>query len=227
MRNPLKPEKQFGRRPGRWQQPGSHAASAARKMMPLIIKISARQLLALIAAAAALLLACEESLPPRVEPENPLVLTKMVANQGIYQAGPHMVFVIEISNLYEETFQEEVNVHGKVTVWWERKPEIRTELEVTNSHFVPPTRLTGSVLTLDPGERCALKVYWYLQLDDGSSLLDLLDYSGAVPAGGLIQSKPERFVVEAEIKLFNQLGYLQSERLGFTFIGTKSAATPD
>lgn len=215
MKTSLMAEQQQSRRYGRWQRTRSRQVSAAHKLM------------ALIAAAAALLIACEESLPPRVEPDNPLVLTKIIANQGIYQAGPHMVFVLEISNLYEETFQEKVTVNGKITVWWKKRPEIRKVLDISNNHFVPPTRLTGSVLTLDPGERCALKIYWYLQLDDGSSLLDLLDYSGAVPAGGLIQSKPESFAVEAEIKLFDQLGYLKSEQLTFSFTGTRSAVTPD
>ncbi|HOT98358.1 MAG TPA: hypothetical protein PLN61_00365 [bacterium] len=170
-----------------------------------------------------LVLACDESLPPRQEPQNTLAITQVIYTQGMYASGPFMEFVFIITNLYEETFQGEVAVNGHATVWWKNRPQIRTTLAINNQHFTPPSRLQGNTLTIDPGGRCALKIYWYLTLEDGRSLLDLLDYSDSVPVEGLIKSRPETFVMEATIKLFDQTGYLRSEPFTFSFTGYKAA----
>ncbi len=167
--------------------------------------------------------ACDETLPPRIEPQNTLAISNVIYSQGIYIDGAHMVFIIEIENRYLETFQEQVDVVGKATIWWQNRPQVRATLAIGNQHFVPPSRFQGNVLTLDPGGRCALKIYWYLTLDDGRNLLDLLDYSDGVAREGLINSKPETFVMEAEIKLFSQIGYLRSQPIVFSFIGYKKA----
>ena len=173
------------------------------------------------------LLACEESLPTRQEPQNPLAITNVIYAQGMYSTGPFMEFLFLITNNYEETFQAEVTVTGHVTVWWKKRPDTRITLDLGNQHFVEPSKINGKILTIDPGSFCTLKIYWYLQLENGASLLDLLDYSDSVPSGGLIKSKPETFVMEAGIKLFDQTGYLQSKPLTFTFVGYKQAANPD
>jgi hypothetical protein len=172
------------------------------------------------------LLSCEESLPPRIEPENTLAITDVIYVQGMYGTGPFMEFIFTIENLYEETFQEEINIDGMATIWWKIRPDVRITLPIGNQHLVPPSRISGNVLTIDPGAHCALKIYWYLKLADGRSLLDLLDYTGSVAVEGLVKSKPEIFVMEAEIKLFNQLGYLQSKQITFSFVGYKPAPKP-
>ncbi|HOZ22090.1 MAG TPA: hypothetical protein PLO28_09935 [bacterium] len=166
-------------------------------------------------------LGCEEHLPARIVPQNTLEITDLSFSQGIHQSGPYMEFIITIANGYEETFQAEVEVNGHLVVWWKNRPEVHITLPVDNRHFAPPSQFSGQTLTIDAGGRCLLKLYWYLSLGDGRSLLDLLDYSGSVPAQGLITAKPEIFVVEAEIKLFDQTGYLPSKRLSFTFTGIK------
>ncbi|NLP09026.1 hypothetical protein GX408_01380 [bacterium] len=166
-------------------------------------------------------LSCEEKMPPRIEPQNTLAITNVFYAQGIYDSGPFMEFVFIITNLYEETFEGKVEIVGKAHVWMKKTPSIRATVAISNHHLAPPSKISGNVLTIDPGGRCVLKVYWYLMLDDGRNLLDLLDYSGSAASGGLIRSKPELFVMDAEIKLFNQLGYLQSERMVFEFTGYK------
>ncbi len=170
-----------------------------------------------------LALACDESLPPRQQPQDTLAITQVIFTQGMYASGPFMEFVFLIANQYEETFQGEVTVNGHATVWWKNHPEIRATLPINNQHFAPPSRLAGHTLTIDSGGHCALKIYWYLALEDGRSLLDLLDYSGSVPVEGLIKSRPETFVMEATIKIFDQTGYLHSEPFTFTFTGYKPA----
>jgi hypothetical protein len=173
------------------------------------------------------LLACDESLPTRQQPQTTLTISDVIYVQGYYNFGPFMEFVFLITNLYEETFQEEVKINGQITIWWVNHPEIRATVEIGNQHLVPPSKISGNTLTIDPGGRCALKIYWYLQLEDGRSLIDLLDYSGSVPSGGLIKSKTETFMMEGNIKLFDQLGYLYSPPMKFEFYGLKQAANPD
>ncbi|HNW58408.1 MAG TPA: hypothetical protein PKI62_01875 [bacterium] len=170
-------------------------------------------------------LACDESLPPRQEPQNTLAISDVIYTQGMYASGLFMEFVFIIENIYTETFQAPVAVNGQATVWWKNHPDIRVDLKINNQHFAPPSRFTGSTLTIDPGGRCALKIYWYLTLEDGRSLLDLLDYSGSVPVEGLIKSRPETFMMQATIKLFDKTGYLRTEPFTFSFSGYKPAPT--
>jgi len=169
-----------------------------------------------------LMLSCTESLPPRIEPQNTLAITKVIYTQGIDSFGPFMEFVFSVTNLYQETFEAHVDIAGQAHVWLKRSPSIRATLAIGNQHLVAPSKISGNILTIDPGGRCDLKIYWYLKLDDGRSLLDLLDYSEGHVYEGSINAKPETFVMDAEIKLFNQLGYLQSERLVYTFVGYKA-----
>jgi hypothetical protein len=144
----------------------------------------------------------------------------------MYDAGPFMEFVIQINNQYSETFQDKVNIVGQVRIWLKRDPSVRATVAIRNYHLVAPSKITGDVLTIDPGGRCDLKMYWYLILDDGRNVLDLLDYSAGVEREGLINAKPEVFEMEADIKLFSQTGYLHSDRLDITFTGTRKVGGP-
>lgn len=169
---------------------------------------------------------CDEKLPPRVEPANTLAITRVIYTQGMYDASAFMEFVVQITNRYTETFQDKVNVVGQVRIWLKRDPSVRATVAIRNYHLVAPSKITGDVLTIDPGGRCDLKMYWYLILDDGRNVLDLLDYSAGVEWEGLINAKPEVFVMEADIKLFSQTGYLYSDRLEITFTGTRKVGGP-
>lgn len=169
-------------------------------------------------------ISCEESLPPRIIPENSLAITKIFtaqeANGGIFIA----VRVIG-ENKYVETFQDTVNVEGNIHIWWAKHPEIEANVPLDNRHFVAPTRIQGSILILDPGGEFHLETRWYLNTDDGRNILDLLDFSTSPIVGGIVTAAPEKFVLEVQLTVFKETGLLRSKPQEFVLTGWKLADT--
>ncbi|MCI0493567.1 hypothetical protein L0Z72_01060 [candidate division KSB1 bacterium] len=171
------------------------------------------------------LVSCEESLPPRIVPQNTLEITGIIANQEGGDAGIFVAIKVFGVNRYIETFQDTVKVNGNIHIWWARKPEIEANVPLSNRHFTDPTRISGSVLTLDPGEEFHLETLWYLNTDDGNNIIDLLDFSNSPVIGGIVTAAPEKFVLEVQLTLFNETGLLRSKLHEFIITGWKVAET--
>jgi len=165
-------------------------------------------------------LSCDESLPPRIAPENTLQIVDIWASQ-MANGGIFVRFLIIGENLYEETFNAEVNVSGKLRIKWKRKPEKVATYDLNNSLFVEPTRIDGRTLTLDPGEQFYIAVSWYLNTDDGENIMDSLDFSDNNIQGNIITAKPEIFECETKVTVFDQVGLLISDVYEFTLVGWK------
>ena len=170
-------------------------------------------------------LSCEESLPPRIVPQNSLEITEIIANQEANGGGIFMAIKVIGVNRYADTFQDTVKVNGNIHIWWVRKPEIEANVPLDNRHFKDPTRISGSVLTLDPGEEFHLETLWYLKADDGKNIIDLLDFSNSPVIDGIVTAAPEKFVLEVQLTLFNETGLLRSKPHEFIITGWKVAET--
>jgi len=170
-------------------------------------------------------LTCDESLPPRIVPQDTLEITAIIANQGANAGGIFVAINVFGQNNYEETFQDTVDVKGNIHIWWARKPEIEANVPLDNRHFTKPTRISGNILTLDPGEKFRLEALWYLNLDDGRYLINLLDFSNSSVINGIIIAKPEKFMVEVQLTLYEETGLLRSEPHEFIIEGWKIAET--
>jgi hypothetical protein len=168
---------------------------------------------------------CEESLPPRIVPQNTLEITEIIANQEANNDGIFIAVRIIGENKYVETFQDTVNVEGNIHIWWMKHPEIEANVPLDNRYFVEPTRIQGSILTIDPGGEFHLETRWYLNTDDGKNIIDLLDFSHSPVVGGIVTAAPEKFMLEVQLTLFKQTGLLRSKPLEFIFTGWKMADT--
>ena len=168
---------------------------------------------------------CEESLPPRIVPENTLAITKIFATQEASNAGIFIGIRIIGENKYVETFQDTVNMKGNIHIWWTKHPEIEANVPLDNRYFVEPTRIQGSILTIDPGGEFHLETRWYLNTDDGKNIIDLLDFSHSPIVEGIVTAAPEKFMLEVELTLFKQTGLLRSKPQEFIFTGWKMADT--
>ncbi len=170
-----------------------------------------------------LFVACDESLPLRIVPQNALEITRIIANQESSDAGIFIAIDITGVNGYSETFQDMVTVKGNVHIWWARKPEVQANVPIGNQHFKPPTRISGKVLTLDPGEEFRLETFWYLDTVDGKNIIDMLDFSNGAVVDGLVTAAPEKFNLEVQLALFAETGLMHSKRHEFILKGWKLA----
>ncbi len=169
------------------------------------------------------LLSCEESLPPRIVPQNTMEITEIITNQEANGGGIFIAIKVVGVNRYGETFQDTVKVKGNIHIWWAKKPEIEANVPLSNRHFTDPTRISGNVLTLDPGEEFHLETLWYLNTDEGKYIINLLDFSNSPVVNGIVTAAPEKFVLEVQLTLFEETGLLLSNLHEFTIIGWKIA----
>lgn len=164
--------------------------------------------------------ACDESLPPYEQPQNALAITDVFPAQGLVDPGIEILNIyITGMNLYEETFDDTVNVQGEVRIWWKRHPEITATLPLSNGNFVPPTPIRGSRLTLETNDLFYMKTVWSLYTDDGQYLIDLLNFSAHDVRGDYEYAKTETLVIEVELLVFRQIGMIRAEPVEYEFVG--------
>jgi hypothetical protein len=167
---------------------------------------------------------CEESLPPRIVPQNTLEITDVLTAQEAEANGGIFIAILVVGeNRYSDTFQDIVDVNGKIHIWWTRDPDVEANVPLKNGHFVEPTRIQGNILTLDPGEKFYLKTRWYLNTDDGRYFIDLADFSQSPNIGGIVTAPPEKFMLEVQLTLFKETGLLRSEPHEFIITAWKLA----
>ena len=161
---------------------------------------------------AALLLGCSESLPSRIVPEDTLEIAYVLSNQGTGLAGVHVSISINIENVYDETFIGAVDVIGNIHITWPRRPDVEINL---------PIRRQQTELLLDPGDAHIVDSFWFLQIDDGRNVMDLLDYSRGDIRYGVQYAEPETFLIDVTMTLFNETGLLTYGPEEFIFEGWK------
>ncbi len=170
---------------------------------------------------------CEEKLPPRFVPEGGLRLVEVIASEGSDLAGNYMVTVlIAGQNVYEETFQDTVHVIGQVQIWLDRYPSYTATIPLSSAQIIQPTRMRGRILTIDPDEKFFLQVYWPLRLDDGSNLMDKLEFPEST-AGSTVYAPPERIHILVELTLFTHLGFMHYGPVDFIMHPWKKVDLPE
>jgi hypothetical protein len=120
---------------------------------------------------------------------------------------------VAVENVYEETFEGDVGVGGTIHIWWRDRPEVEATLSLDRQAH----------LLLDPGERYYIEANWYLTADDGRYVLSLLDFSGMDIRYGVHYARPEVFVLEVKVTLFEETGLLTSGPHEFLLEGWKLA----
>ena len=155
--------------------------------------------------------ACDESLPTRIVPQNTIQITDILVVPEGNVSRPKIAICIVGENVYEDYFHGEVNLGGYVRVWWSRKPDIESHVPISNAFFVGSTPIQGRTLTLAPGEKFFLELFWHCYSDDGNDIIDMLDFSDYTIRGNIWYAKPEKFALEVEMTVFDQLGLISSE----------------
>ena len=161
------------------------------------------------------ILSCDEAFPPRMVPSKIIVLRQALATYDVNNID----FSIVGENIYEETLQDTVDISGKIHLWWKKRSEIQAVIELTNQNFiVPPTRIIPpGILTMDPGERFFIKARWNLITDNGYNIIDLLEFPPELIVNNISKSKPEVFIFNVELNLFDQATKIELKYIEFTY----------
>ena len=181
---------------------------------------------AFIAAAALWSLSCHETLPVYVEPTNILALKVTRMEQLNDHAAPpgnqmeRIVFSCE--NIFDEVFQDSVNIRGALYIWWKRKPTRVRTIYITMANMRERDLITNGKLLLTPGEQVSFEAFWNMKGDDSLYFPDEMNFAFLRKRQcwyNTACSDPEEFVVEASLNLYDRLGTLTAPAASFIFVG--------
>ena len=171
-------------------------------------------------------LSCKESLPVYVAPTNILavnVVKMEQLNDHVAPPGNQMVkIVFTCENIFDEVFQDSVDIKGTLRIWWKRKPTRFRTIYITSNNLRERDLINKGKLLLTPGQRVSFETLWNLKSDDSLYLPTEMNFAFLRKRTCWFNtacSDPEEFIVETSLNLYNRLGYVSAPEEQFTFVG--------
>jgi|GEM_PF-6305281 len=180
-----------------------------------------------ISAGLLMLLSCKfkDTIGPEPVPQRKLAIANFFGDQANYPlTGPCIRIYIAVKNIGDEAISDTLRLDGQVRVWFRDQPEIFGTQKVTNRDIIEPTQVTSGLITLEPGQKVHIEVFWQLHTEDGRSINDLVDYSSSPIINGQVASQPEMLAMKGQVSIFPAGGYLQTDTEETVFIGYQAAS---
>lgn len=171
-------------------------------------------------------LSCKESLPVYTAPTNILALKVSTIEQLNDHAAPpgnQMVrIVFSCENIYEEVFQDSVDIKGTVFIWWKRKPTRVRTISISLANLRERDLISNGKLLLTPGQQVSFETLWNMKGDDSLYFPSEMNFAFLRKRQcwyNTACADPEEFVVETSLNLYDRLGYVVAPATSFIFIG--------
>ncbi len=136
----------------------------------------------ILGALSVLALQCDESLPPREQPQNVMSAaasidaTTYTVTYGWVQFARYKYILrpikvdqapvsVTVTNLFDEVLQDSAVVRGNVVIWDIDRPTRRCTLDLRKASISPSPVAPGDVLTVLPHAKVALQTSWNQQSD--------------------------------------------------------------
>jgi hypothetical protein len=156
---------------------------------------------------------CDESLPPRNDPEQVLQTSFQVVFPGTVvirdsiPAGMPGAFSSSVKNVYREVLQDTQRVRLDVEVWLKDQPAARATIHATANDLVSPWLVRGSLLTLGIDTAAVVQKQWSHRTDAGVPFWNYADMFPGVTMGGesYCESASLRFVARATVQAFKNV----------------------
>ncbi len=181
--------------------------------------------LGLCAIPALVSLSCDEQLPTRVFPDKVLSMQVTIAEQlpdHLAMPGRQVVHIrITGQNIYDDVFQDQVDITGTMTIWWKRLPRYYRTVALTAHSMSNPDLIHGGKLTLLPGESFSMDVYWNLKGDDSLYFPHRMNWSESfnrLCSPNVLCGTAETFVIESSVQIFARIGVITVPPAEFRFV---------
>lgn len=168
---------------------------------------------------------CDESLPEYKFPDRVIEISITKVEEITPRQTPNgrqqLKFHLQGENVYDEVFQDSVDIKGSIRVWWERMPELYRTFTLNTFTLNERDLIHNGKMTILPGQRFSMDVVWDLRNDQGLYLpekMNLTRTNTRVCGTNIICADPETFVVEASLNVFDRLGYANAEPRKFNFV---------
>jgi hypothetical protein len=168
---------------------------------------------------------CDESLPPRDEPQNFLVAS---TNAFYYNAhgADFFYLTVFIRNNYTETFSDTAAIFGTITLQWKEDPSFQRHFDLTGadlkkSYFDPITKGTSTaqsdfspiskILTIPENGYTVFQVLWDLRSDNHQNIKDYLKFYTDPLSSEFDRTGDMTFVVNSGIHLYKNISSIYSQ----------------
>jgi len=177
--------------------------------------------------------ACEESLPPRTEPENVLIpglsMTDVLVRVEAGRVTRGGNLELSMKNAYDEVLSEKSGVRAYVRVTLQEYPAYTRMLVFDEADIVTPGLITGSTLTLGVNETIRLMQPWDHRLDSTLSFWAAgMTFQRFLTDKGVeyFESSPVHIIVDANLQIFQRVPAVQLPRQVFTIVYQLWRMTP-
>lgn len=161
------------------------------------------------------LLSCDESLPTYREPDE-LFAAEMNVHfsygPALGQIDSSLLIYVNVRNVFDETFNANVQIDGSVDIELVRDPSFRKRFTLSAANIYSATSYNPQtkILTLDAGDSLRFVVPWNFVDENGR---DLRSHIFRYVADSFCDdlrgvAGPEIFIVRGRVKLFDRTGYV-------------------
>ena len=156
--------------------------------------------------------ACDESLPPRVDPSN-FFLTMLQSSYHYTQFENDVVINLVVVNKFDETLDDHLGLDGTITITSDRDTSVHKTFQLSRTNLTRGNYNPGTgMLTFDPGDTVVLQVTWDFTDDVGGTLIGyFFHYNIDRTCKERDVADQESFNIAAQAKLYSVLGYAQCD----------------
>ena len=169
---------------------------------------------------------CDESLPTYVAPKNVMSFKiEQIDELPLRLAPPgHQLVHFQLTgqNTFDEVFEDSVDIKGSLRVFWIDNPDYYKTFVLNVNNINEKNLISNGRMTLLPGQKFTMDLYWDLITDGGVDLLTKLDFVRLVSrqcSPNVACSDPEYFMAETSLNVFDRLGYINADSKIFPFVG--------
>lgn len=179
----------------------------------------------IVSTLALLVSTCEESLPPRNEPQrflqaNYSVATGVVEIRDSAAVGLGGAFTISVKNIYVEVLQDSEYARADIDVWLRDFSEQQGKVVSTKRELTDPSLVSGGQLTLRPNVTATFLKQWEHRTIGGRRFWDFVRLTlKSTPLGEpYLESDPVNFVATGRVQLFKTKGPERLPQIQFALV---------
>ena len=168
---------------------------------------------------------CDESLPPRDDPQGYLHASLSVEGGVVTVAGDGSIsrggaLTVGVTNSHDEVLQAEASVLVDVEVWMRDAPDRYALAQLDERNLVTAWLVRGGLTTLPPGSTGRLAGQWSHRTVSGEPFWNFVQQRQKIGKNGVpfMESDPVVLEAQASVRLFKGIAPIQTSRVQFTLV---------
>lgn len=159
---------------------------------------------------------CDESLPPRDDPQSFLAVRVSTSGEPVTVYLPNTIYGgtihVEVENLCDEVLEADSSIWVTVEVWPKGFPDKIASITANSTDLLNPGIVHGEVVTLRPDSAAVFVKPWSQRADDGTPMWNFGHLTRRLTGHGtpFCESDSIRLVGRATVKLFKHVAPVES-----------------